>query len=46
MRTSKWAVMAAAAAFIVLGASCAKLKSRDEMNRGVQAYKNAKYATR
>ena len=43
MRTSKWAVMAAAAAFIVLGASCAKLKSRDEMNRGVQAYKNAKY---
>jgi tetratricopeptide (TPR) repeat protein len=43
MRTSKWAVMAAAAAFVVLGASCAKLKSRDEMNRGVQAYKNAKY---
>lgn len=43
MRTSKWAVAAAVAAFVILGAGCAKLKSRDEMNRGVQAYKNAKY---
>jgi tetratricopeptide (TPR) repeat protein len=43
MRTSKLALVAATAAFVILGASCAKLKSRDEMNRGVQAYKNAKY---
>lgn len=43
MRMSKWAVAVAVAAFVILGASCAKLKSRDEMNRGVQAYKNAKY---
>jgi tetratricopeptide (TPR) repeat protein len=43
MRTSKWAVAVAAAAFVILGSGCAKLKSRDEMNRGVQAYKNAKY---
>jgi tetratricopeptide (TPR) repeat protein len=43
MQASKYVVALAAAAFVVLGASCAKLKSRDEMNRGVQAYKNAKY---
>lgn len=43
MRTSRYLVAIAAAAFVILGASCAKLKSRDEMNRGVQAYKNAKY---
>lgn len=43
MRSSKWAAAIALAAFVILGASCAKLKSRDEMNRGVQAYKNAKY---
>jgi tetratricopeptide (TPR) repeat protein len=43
MRMSKYVVALAAAAFVLLGSSCAKLKSRDEMNRGVQAYKNAKY---
>ena len=43
MQISKWAVITAAAAFVFLGTSCAKLKSRDEMNKGVQAYKNAKY---
>jgi tetratricopeptide (TPR) repeat protein len=43
MRTSKWFLAAATAASVMLGAGCAKLKSRDEMNRGVQAYKNAKY---
>jgi len=43
MRMSKYFAALALAAFVVLGSSCAKLKSRDEMNRGVQAYKNAKY---
>jgi tetratricopeptide (TPR) repeat protein len=43
MQMSKWAVVTAATAFVVLGTSCAKLKSRDEMNKGVQSYKNAKY---
>lgn len=43
IQKSKWGLVAAASVFVILGASCAKLKSRDEMNRGVQAYKNAKY---
>jgi tetratricopeptide (TPR) repeat protein len=43
MQMSKWAVVTAATVFVVLGTSCAKLKSRDEMNKGVQSYKNAKY---
>ena len=30
-------------ALIVLGTGCDKLKSRDQLNRGIQAYKSAKY---
>jgi tetratricopeptide (TPR) repeat protein len=31
-------------ALVVVGTGCNKLKSRDKLNRGVQAYKSAKYA--
>lgn len=33
----------AAIALSILATSCEKLKARDELNRGVQAYKNAQY---
>jgi len=32
------------AALALLSSSCDKLKSRDQMNKGVQAYRNARYA--
>ncbi|HLJ48587.1 MAG TPA: tetratricopeptide repeat protein [Bryobacteraceae bacterium] len=31
-------------ALVLLSAGCAKLQSRDHLNRGVQAYRNARYA--
>lgn len=31
-------------ALVLLSSSCDKLKSRDQMNKGVQAYRNARYA--
>jgi len=40
---SKWLTAASCAAVLVLSTGCAKLKSRDEMNRGVQAYRNNHY---
>lgn len=33
----------ALACFVLLGTGCNKLKSRDQLNKGVQAFKNAKY---
>ena len=36
--------IAVLAGVALLSAGCAKLKSRDEMNKGVQAYRNNKYA--
>jgi tetratricopeptide (TPR) repeat protein len=36
--------VAAAAAVVSLSTGCEKLKARDHLNRGVQAYKGAKYA--
>ncbi|HLG99781.1 MAG TPA: hypothetical protein VKX49_25960 [Bryobacteraceae bacterium] len=33
----------AVAALVICGSACDKLKSRDRLNRGVQAYKSAKY---
>src|SRR5262245_53710735 len=39
----KLTLVLAAAALTVLGTSCQKLKSRDELNKGVQAFKNAQY---
>jgi tetratricopeptide (TPR) repeat protein len=36
-------VVFAAAVVLLAGTGCAKLKARDHLNKGVQAYKNAKY---
>ena len=33
----------AIAATVLLGAGCSKLRARDQLNKGVQSYKNAKY---
>lgn len=41
---SRWAILGAMGVLVLLGTGCEKLKSRDEMNKGVQSYKNAKYA--
>jgi len=39
----KWTLMLAVAALAVLGTSCKQLQSRDQLNKGVQAFKNAQY---
>jgi tetratricopeptide (TPR) repeat protein len=39
----RWITAGACAALLLSAAGCAKLKSRDELNHGVQAYKNQKY---
>jgi tetratricopeptide (TPR) repeat protein len=39
----KLSIMAVAVALTVITAGCQKLKSRDELNKGVQAFKNAQY---
>jgi tetratricopeptide (TPR) repeat protein len=44
MQTSKWLALALCAGPLLLATGCAKLESRDEMNKGVQAYRNNKYA--
>jgi tetratricopeptide (TPR) repeat protein len=38
------AIAATAALMILFGAGCDKLKSRDRLNKGVQAFKNARYS--
>lgn len=43
MQRSKW-LMLVLCASLVTATGCAKLKSRDQMNQGVQAYKNSHYA--
>lgn len=43
MHRSQWLSSALCAGLLFLTASCAKLQSRDEMNKGVQAYRNNKY---
>ncbi len=43
-QTSKCLITVLCAAFVVFSASCNKLKSRDQMNQGVVAYKNNRYA--
>ena len=43
MQKSKLVNLAVCAGLLVVSTSCAKLKSRDEMNRGVQAYRNNHY---
>lgn len=39
----KWISIVALAALALLGTSCSKLQSRDRLNKGVQAFKNAQY---
>jgi tetratricopeptide (TPR) repeat protein len=39
----KWISILAVAALAFLGAGCKKLQSRDQLNKGVQAFKNAQY---
>jgi tetratricopeptide (TPR) repeat protein len=36
-------IVLATAALALLGASCTKLKARNELNQGIQAYRNAQY---
>src|SRR3954447_11832917 len=43
MQRSKLVMLMMAAAIVLFTAGCSKLRSRDEMNKGVQAYKNAHY---
>jgi tetratricopeptide (TPR) repeat protein len=43
MQRSKWLMLALVASLVAV-TGCAKLKSRDQLNQGVQAYKNNKYA--
>ena len=43
MRKSKLVVVLAIAALAIFATSCEKLKARDQLNKGVQAYKNAQY---
>ncbi len=44
MRHSKCLLFAIIGGLAILSTGCEKLKSRDEMNKGVQAYRNNKYA--
>src|ERR1700742_5122373 len=41
---SKWWTIGALSVVMLLSTGCAKLKSRDELNKGVQAFRNNKYA--
>src|ERR1022692_3011219 len=44
MKTTHRLLMVLAAALVLIASTgCAKLKARDHLNKGVQAYKNAKY---
>ena len=43
MRRFNWPSIALCAALLASTAGCSKLKSRDEMNHGVQSYRNNKY---
>ncbi|MGC2656698.1 MAG: tetratricopeptide repeat protein [Bryobacteraceae bacterium] len=44
MQRSKWCTTALCAMLFALGTGCSTLRSHDDMNKGVQAYKNMKYA--
>jgi tetratricopeptide (TPR) repeat protein len=43
-RTIRFGLVTVAGLVVLFGTGCDKLKSRDQLNRGVQAYKSAKYA--
>ena len=40
----KFTLILGVAAMALLASSCQKLRSRDQLNKGVQAFKNAQYA--
>jgi tetratricopeptide (TPR) repeat protein len=42
-RTVKFGLVTLAGLVVLFGTGCDKLKSRDRLNKGVQAYRNAKY---
>lgn len=42
-RIIKYSLISTAGLMMLLGTGCDKLKSRDELNKGVQAYKSARY---
>ena len=42
-RTVKFGLVTLAGLVVLFGTGCDKLKSRDRLNKGVKAYKNAKY---
>ena len=44
LRTSKMALAIAAGVLFLFGTGCEKLKSRDNLNKGVAAFKGAKYS--
>jgi tetratricopeptide (TPR) repeat protein len=44
LRSWKWVWLGLLAGLMVVGTGCEKLKSRDEMNKGVQAYRANHYA--
>jgi tetratricopeptide (TPR) repeat protein len=44
MQILKWCTVAPVAILLALSMGCSTLRSHDEMNKGVQAYKNMKYA--
>jgi len=41
--THRFLVVLAVASVLAAGTGCSKLRARDQLNKGVQAYKNAKY---
>src|SRR5580698_2367785 len=43
MAIRNWTLIPALAALAVLGSGCKQLQSRDQLNKGVQAFKNAQY---
>src|SRR5512142_1645683 len=42
-RSVRVVILSAAALALLFAAGCSKLKARDQLNKGVQAYKNAKF---
>ncbi len=40
----KWIILAMVAGLVIFSTGCAKLQSRDQMNQGVQAYRDGHYA--
>src|SRR5947199_5556895 len=43
-QSSKLSAVVLCSALLALSTGCAKLQSRDQMNKGIQSYKNNKYA--